>query len=249
MAQKHGGLAVQLLAVQLSWLSSCPAVQLLAMARTRASHRAAAPPEKLGPKKPFMKQLTNVVDLDEAEETKNVRFRCATFYVCPVGWREGNGSPEFPFTAPDATSLISWQQSSRLDSERVCRRHIATELFIFQHKAYNVYRVMGRSNAQLHSWLREEKLHLGFNEISTQPWRDMVEAQLTRIAAKAAFVTPSSIPASCQLPSRKRVRPPSPTSSSSSSSPSTIYCECGEGGEGMCSCEPSWACCSTSVGL
>ena len=186
------------------------------MARARASLR-------LTPQRPLGK-LTDVVDIDEAIEMKDVHFNVGTFMP---GWRDRVGQAALPM--PDRGNLPDWQLSTALTAraqERAERRHVAAQLFIFQQKAVSHYMpCMGVSINQIHVWLDQLKSDIGFHQMSTETWRKLVDEALVMTALRASF----PVHLSEEMSRRKRARSPSLSSQSSCSS--------------SCCCERHWDVC------
>jgi hypothetical protein len=130
-------------------------------------------PENRPEKPPFVK-LADQVDLDEALEMKDVHFGKGSFMP---GWREA-GSPTIPagqhflVPLPDASNLNTW--TGCVDADRVERRHIAAQLFIFRTKCIGYQRHSSVDNWELHEWMLARQKELNFENVSTPQWRKLV---------------------------------------------------------------------------
>lgn len=186
--------------------------------------------ERLTPQGPSG-DLADVVDIDEAIEMKDVHFEVGAFVP---GWRDRIGQLALPM--PDRGGMQDWQLSTSLTARargRVERRHVAAQLLIFHQKAVSHYApCLGVSFSQIYEWLDQLKHDIGFYELSTETWRNMVDFALVQTALRASFrvslsedmsrrfrAQPSGMSpmSTCSSGHRKRALSPSPSPSTMSS--------------------------------
>jgi hypothetical protein len=119
--------------------------------------------------------LADVVDIDEAIEMKDVHFHVGTFMP---GWCDR--IRQLPLPMPDRGDVREWQLSTSL-------RHAAQLLIFLQRAVAHHYApCLGVSIHRIYEWLDHLKHDIGFYELSTETWRNMVDKALVQTALRTS---------------------------------------------------------------